>query len=443
MTLPENKRVFYHLLTNSFVAMLTNMFVWFALVFWVFLATKSVLMTSVIAGSFAVLNMLGAFFFGTIVDHNKKKHAMFFSSFASLTAFLVGGLLYFMLPGEAFSDPKSVHLWVLIVVLMMGSVAGNLRMIALSTLITKLVPDGRDKANGLVGMVNGISFTFTSVLSGLAIGFAGMDLVLIASVVATVLVIMHLALIHVEEDEIIHIEGVEKKKFDLKGTIHAIRLTEGLFMLIFFTTFNNLLGGVFMALMDAYGLSLVSVETWGIMFAIVSLGFMVGSGYIAKNGLGSHPLKRLLLVNVVLWVTCIFFTIQPSVILLGIGMFIWMSLSPFVEATEQTIIQTVVPFERQGRVFGFAQSIESAASPITAFLIGPITQFIFIPFMTTGAGVWLIGDWFGVGPARGIALVFTLAGVIGLCVTLCAFRTRAYRVLSKHYAHAYGLKNNI
>lgn len=110
-----------------------------------------------------------------------------------------------------------------------------------------------------------------------------------------------------------------------------------------------------------------------------------------------------------------------------------MTLTPFVEAAEHTVIQKVVPFERQGRVFGFAQSIESAASPVTTFMIGPIAQFIFIPFMTTGAGVGLIGSWFGVGPARGIALVFMAAGLIGLIVTLLAFKTQSYKELSKQF----------
>jgi DHA3 family multidrug efflux protein-like MFS transporter len=108
-------------------------------------------------------------------------------------------------------------------------------------------------------------------------------------------------------------------------------------------------------------------------------------------------------------------------------------LIPAVEAAEQTILQKVVPPERQGRVFGFAQSVELAASPITAFLIGPIAQLIFIPFMTTGAGVELLGPWFGTGTDRGLALLFTVSGFIGLVVTLLAMRSNAYRVLSENY----------
>jgi DHA3 family multidrug efflux protein-like MFS transporter len=114
-------------------------------------------------------------------------------------------------------------------------------------------------------------------------------------------------------------------------------------------------------------------------------------------------------------------------------MFVWLCLIPAVEAAEQTILQKVVPVERQGRVFGFAQSVEQAASPITAFLIGPIAQFIFIPFMTTGAGVDIFGPWFGTGTDRGLALLFTAAGLIGLAITLLAMQSPSYRALSAIY----------
>ena len=110
-----------------------------------------------------------------------------------------------------------------------------------------------------------------------------------------------------------------------------------------------------------------------------------------------------------------------------------MILIPFAEASEQTLLQKVVPFERQGRVFGFAQSVEQSASPVTAFLIGPLTQLVFIPFMTTGSGVELIGDWFGTGQARGIALVFVVTGIIGLAATLIALRSKYYIQLSNRY----------
>ena len=53
--------------------------------------------------------------------------------------------------------------------------------------------------------------------------------------------------------------------------------------------------------------------------------------------------------------------------------------------------------------------------------------------MTTGSGVELIGSWYGTGTGRGIALVFSLSGLIGLAVTLIAMRSRSYVVLAKRY----------
>jgi DHA3 family multidrug efflux protein-like MFS transporter len=73
-------------------------------------------------------------------------------------------------------------------------------------------------------------------------------------------------------------------------------------------------------------------------------------------------------------------------------------------------------------------------------VIGPIAQLVFIPFMTTGAGVDLLGAWFGTGTDRGLALLFTLAGFIGLAVTLLAMRSYSYRTLSANYQkHKYDL----
>lgn len=425
---------FYQLLGNTLIAGVTNFFVWFALTYWAYLETRSVITTSVMAGIYLVLTALSGFWFGSIVDHNKKKTAILLSSLATLVFFIIGFFIYIVTPKEIFTNVLSPQLWILIIVLLVGSLVGNIRNITLPTVVTILVPENmRDRANGMSGTIMGISFAIVSVASGIVLARAGMFWVLAISVILTVLSIVHLLFIKIPEKQIVHSEE-NKKGIDLKGTFRVVKGIPGLFGLIFFTTFNNFLGGVFMSLMDPYGLSLVSLEVWGFIWGALSFGFIFGGLFIARKGLGKKPLRTLFLVNIIMWTTCIFFTIQPSIILLVTGMALWMTLMPFVEASEQTIIQKVVPPERLGRVFGFAQSTEQAASPLTAFLIGPIAQFFFIPFMTTGAGVELIGDWFGVGPGRGIALVFTAAGIIGLIVTLFAMRSTAYKVLSKKYA---------
>lgn len=426
-------KTFYAVLVNTMAASIVNTLVWFAVTFWVYLATQSVIVTSVMAGIFTVTIAFSGFWLGSLVDRYPKKAAMFLASLVSLVCFSLAWLVYIIAPASAFSAAGSPWLWLFIVLTLVGAIIGNLRGIAVSTLVTLLIPaDERDKANGLVGTATGVAFLVASILSGLAIGFLGVAGMLLGAMALMTVVLVHLWTIPLPPQVASQPDG-QPPTLDIRGSIRAIQAVPGLFALIFFHTFNNFLGGVFMALMDAYGLELVSVQVWGALWGFLSLAFIIGGLIVARRGLGKNPLRTLLWANVAMWTICIFFTIQSSIVLLTIGMFIWLCLGPVVEAAEQTVLQRMIPLERQGRVFGFAQSVEQAASPITAFLIGPIAQWIFIPLMTTGAGVELIGAWFGTGRDRGMALLFIVAGIIGLVVTLYAIRSKAYRALSTHY----------
>ena len=294
-----------------------------------------------------------------------------------------------------------------------GAIAGNLRSVALATTVTLLVPEEEHaKANGLVGTVNGVAFAITSVFSGLAIGLLGMGAALAIAIVLTAVALVHLLTIPIAEKSTEPHQG-DPRVIDVSGALRAVRIVPGLMALLLFSTFNNFLGGVFMALMDPYGLSLMSVEAWGVMLGVTSLGFILGGILVARRGLGVNPVRTLLVANVVLWSITIIFPVRSEILPLALGFFLYMALAPVAEASEQTIVQKVVPFKEQGRVFGFAQSLETAASPVTAFLIGPIAQFIVIPSMTDGAGADAIGSWFGTGPERGMALIFIVAGPSG------------------------------
>jgi DHA3 family multidrug efflux protein-like MFS transporter len=428
---------FNQILGNNLVANVTNFTVWFAITFWIYIETQSVFATGMVAGIFLVFTAGFGIWLGAIVDHNSKRLAMMGSSLVSFVFYAAAIAMVLLEPQGAFSDAFSPYLWVFVLVVMLGVIAGNIRSIALPTIVTIMIPeDERDKANGLVGMVTGIGFLTTSVISGFLVAWGGMYLVLMLAIAATVLVFFHLFFLRLNEGRPVPVEGqpTEPKRVDIAGTIAVIAAVPGLFALIFFATFNNFLGGIFMALLDAYGLSLVPVEIWGLLFGVLSTAFIASGLLISRIGLGRNPLKTLLLVNLITWSVCCVFTVQSSIWLLAAGCFVWMFLGPFAEAAEHTTLQKVVPLERQGRVFGFAQSIEQAASPLTAFLIGPYTQFVVIPFMTDGTGAQTIGGWFGTGPDRGIALVFTVAGFIGVLVTIMALNSRPYRKLSAFYA---------
>ena len=83
--------------------------------------------------------------------------------------------------------------------------------------------------------------------------------------------------------------------------------------------------------------------------------------------------RTLLLANVVMWTVTIVFPIRSEILPLAIGFFIYLVLAPVAEASEQTIIQRVVPFQE----------------PVLALSVCPTS---FVPVISGG-------DWFDGGVA--------------------------------------------
>ncbi|MEY2849196.1 MAG: hypothetical protein RI885_1863 [Actinomycetota bacterium] len=428
-----NARTFMQILVNTAVANVTTSYLWFALTFWVYLETRSVLATGIIGGAYMLLVAVFAMVFGAIVDRHRKHAVMVFAGVVTLVSFGIAGALFLAFPESALLDLGAPWFWLFGGIILFGAVIENMRNIALSTTVTLLVPVERHaNANGLVGTVQGLAFIVTSVFSGLSIGLLGMGPTLLIAIVASAAALAHLLFLRIPED------APERRRereslIDLRGSITAVRAATGLFALIIFSTFNNLIGGVYMALMDPYGLELFPVELWGVVLGVTATGFIIGGLAVAKFGLGRNPIRTMLLLVMVMGLLGSLFTLRDWWWLYAGGIWVYMMLIPAVEAAEQTVIQKVVPFRTQGRVFGFAAAFESAAAPVTSFLIAPIAEFAIIPYMESDSGRatygWLLGD----GEARGIALVFLVSGLIMVVAAGLAFLTKSYRRISAQY----------
>lgn len=426
---------FKHVLVNTAVANLTTNYLWFALVFWVYLETLSILATGILGGTYMLLVAMFSMYFGSVVDRHRKLTVMRVSAWISVGMFVLATIMFFTIPHAELLTIAGPWFWLFTLVLLSGCVVEVLRSLALSTSVTLLIaPDRRAQANGLVGTVQGISFIVTSVFSGLSVGLLGMGATIVIATVCTVLPLIHLLFLRMREPAIVH--DPEHRVVDFRGGLRSVLAVPGLMALVLFSTFNNLTGGVFMALLDPYGLTLFSVELWGVLFGFAMIGLVLGGLAVAKFGLGKNPLRTLLLFVGISGVVGILFALREWGWLLGIGIFLFMLLMPVIEAAEQTVIQKVVPFERQGRVFGFAMTFEAATAPITAFIVAPLAEFLVVPYMRTSAGEDRWGWLLGAGDARGIALMFVAAGFVSLLLVLGASCTRSYRRLSHSYVVA-------
>src|SRR5689334_22390579 len=198
----NDEGAFRHLVVNALLSNVAGTFLWFALTFWVYLETHSVVATGVIGGSFGLASAALGPWFGTYVDHHRKHAAMMLATSVSTGCFAVAALVYAFVDTGPLLQLDRPWFWLLALSTLAGSVAGMGRSVALSTCVTLLVPASRrDKANGLVGAITGVSFAITPVFSGLAIGLAGMGWLLMITLAITTAALLHPGWIRFAEPE--------------------------------------------------------------------------------------------------------------------------------------------------------------------------------------------------------------------------------------------------
>ncbi len=97
-------RTFHLLVANTLAASVTNNFLWFALTFWIYLETRSVVATAIVGGGYMLLAALSAMAFGTFVDRHLRATSMMLSSLVTLACFGAAAALYLVAPAEAVRD---------------------------------------------------------------------------------------------------------------------------------------------------------------------------------------------------------------------------------------------------------------------------------------------------------------------------------------------------
>ncbi|MFD7717770.1 MFS transporter [Streptomyces sp. NPDC059814] len=103
-------------------------------------------------------------------------------------------------------------------------------------------------------------------------------------------------------------------------------------------------------------------------------------------------------------------------------------LMTLVNASMQTIVQTKVPHEWQGRVFGAVMFLSQISVPVAMAVSGPLADHVFEPQAAQGSGLFtVLGPLVGDSPGSGMAAMLFLAGVGGTGVAIWGLASRSIR----------------
>ena len=180
----DGMRVFLQVLVNTAVANVTTSYLWFALTFWVYIETRSVLATGIIGGAYMLLVAIFSMLFGTIVDRHRKHLVMMFAGVVTLVVVRHRRHALPAVPRIGAARPRRPDVLDL---LRHHPVRRRHREHAQHRALDDRHAAGAGRqhanANGMVGTVQGLAFLVTSVFSGLSIGLLGMGWTLLIAIV--------------------------------------------------------------------------------------------------------------------------------------------------------------------------------------------------------------------------------------------------------------------
>ena len=169
-------------------------------------------------------------------------------------------------------------------------------------------------------------------------------------------------------------------------------------------------------------LSFGSATNLGFVNSATAAGGLLGSLALSIWG-GPRNRVRGILLCILLQAPILFLgALQPNVMLIAIASFIYTGLSPFIGGLSQAIWQSKVAHEFQGRVFSTRTFIMSLVASLAYLAAGPLADRVFEPLMAPGGALAdTVGRVIGVGPGRGVGLLFITLGLLIAVVALLSF----------------------
>jgi hypothetical protein len=204
----------------------------------------------------------------------------------------------------------------------------------------------------------------------------------------------------------------------------------GLLGLLIFFAASNFLVGIVEVLATPLVLSFTSATVLGIILSLGGTGMLVGALVMSTCG-GPQQLIYGVLGFELLGGVCILVAgLRSSVPLFAAAVFLFFFSLPIINGCSQVIWQRKVTPDVQGRVFSVRRMIASSSLPLAYLVAGPLADQVFEPLMApNGPLAESIGQLIGVGPGRGIGLLFIVMGTLTILLTLAAYQYPRLRLV--------------
>lgn len=403
----KSMRTFTIIWSGQLISTIGSGLTGFALGVWIYEQTGSPTLFAINLFVYFLPRVILSPFAGVLADRLDRRLVMVGSDSLAAIATLVIAILYFL---------SALQIWHVYLATAVFAIANTLQWPAYSAATTLLIPkEHLSRAAGMSQIGDAISSLVAPGVAGILYVSTGLKTIMLIDVVSYLFALSTLVAVRFPQPE----KSAKAEAFtfyqDLLVGWRFIIQRKGFLALQTIFAIMNFCGSITYAMFTPLILEIAEPDVLGLIASILGGGFLLGTLILSIWGgpkrriYGIYIFESLFGLSLFLtgWATSVAWIVAAQ--LLGT---ISVAIS---NGCTQAMWQSKVPQDMQGRVFAARPMISFSIIPLAYLVSGPLSEKLFIPAMIEGGALATrYGHILGVGPDRGIGLMYILFGLIYL-----------------------------
>ncbi len=413
----------------------------FALGVWLYQATGSASNFAFVALCTVLPQIVLSPLAGVVVDRYNRRWVMALAD--SGAALCTLGLAALFFSGQ-------IQIWHIFLATILSSACSSLQTPAYSALVASTTAHEQlGRANGLLQFGRALADILAPSIAGLLVVTVHVPGVLLIDLATFCFAILTLAFVRFPGLESA-LPGASRKspaksswRQELKAGWQALRAESGLLNLLRYQALFDFLWSLFGVLVTPMILGFSGPEGLGTALTIAGVGLLTGSLVMTAWGGPRRRLTGLLFFELFSAAAFCLMGARPNLLLVTGAAFLAHWTLAFVSGLTEAIWQSQVSRELQGRIFAIKQTAVKAGTLCAYLLGGALADRFLEPLLNPGGTlVGSLGSWFGVGPGRGIAVLFFGIGIVKAISVVWIFAAPGRRQLDRDFSVEPGLSHS-
>jgi MFS family permease len=423
--------IFLLIWSGQVVSMLGSSFTSFALGVWLYRQSGSATQFTLLVFINTLAVVLALPFAGAIIDRWDRRGVLLVSNVVAAASTLSLALL---------AQTGHLAVWHAYVGVVVIASFGALQLPAfMAELPLLVVKEQLGRTAGLTQLGQAVPGLLGPLLAGGLVLRAGLRGVLVIDFLSYVVALLTLFVVRLPRPP--RGEGTARRSLgaDVAAGWTFLRTQPGLLALLYTYAGTNFCLGILTALLPPMVLAFASPAALGTVLSVAGCGMVAGGILMSVWG---GPQRRIRTVFAGLcFIAAILFLagFRQSTPLIASAGFIFMFLFSIISACNAVIWQRKIPAEILGRALSVLRLTSMSSLPLASLIAGPMADRVFEPLLAKGGPLaGSLGRIIGVGPGRGIALLFILLGVLIYLVLLLGWSNPRLRNLEEEMPDAVG-----